>query len=133
MPGWPRPGKRCSSGRAAARLSEPQMILEESAVELATPTGTMRTYVYRPKGAGRWPGVVLYSEIFQRTGPIGRMAAMLAGHGYLVAVPEIFHELEPLGTVLAYDQAGADAGNRHKLEKPIGAHDSDARALLDHL
>lgn len=109
------------------------MILEESVVELATPTGPMRTYVYAPKAAGRWPGVVLFSEIFQRTGPIGRMAALLAGHGFVVAVPEVFHELEPAGTVLGYDPAGADAGNRHKIEKTTGAYDADSRTVLDHL
>jgi carboxymethylenebutenolidase len=109
------------------------MILEESETDLATPSGPMRTYVYRPKAAGRWPGVVLFSEIFQRTGPIGRMAALLAGQGFVVAVPEIFHELEPAGTVLGYDQAGADAGNRHKVGKTVAAYDADARAVLDHL
>ena len=109
------------------------MILEESSVEVSTARGPMRSYVYRPKAAGRRPGVVLFSEIFQRTGPIGRMAALLAGHGYVVAVPEIFHELEPAGTVLGYDQAGADAGNRHKVGKTVAAYDEDARAVLDHL
>ena len=93
----------------------------------------MRTYVSRPVAAGRRPGVVLFSEIFQRTGPIGRTAAMLAGHGFVVAVPEIFHELEPAGTVLTYDQAGADLGNRHKTEKTAAAHDADARAVIAHL
>jgi carboxymethylenebutenolidase len=109
------------------------MILEESAVELATSRGNMRTYVYRPKDARPRAGVVLFSEIFQRTGPIGRMAALLAGNGYVVAVPEIFHELEPAGTVLGYDQAGADAGNRHKVGKTVQAYDEDARVVLDHL
>lgn len=109
------------------------MILEESSVELVTPSGPMRTYVYRPKDAGKRPGLLLFSEIFQRTGPIGRMAAMLAGNGYVVAVPEIFHELEPAGTVLGYDQAGADAGNRNKVGKTVAAYDADARAVLDHL
>jgi carboxymethylenebutenolidase len=109
------------------------MILEESSVELTTSRGQMRAYVYRPKAVGQRPGVVLFSEIFQRTGPIGRMAAMLAGNGYVVAVPEIFHELEPAGTVLGYDQAGADAGNRHKVEKAVAAYDEDARVVLDHL
>ena len=109
------------------------MILEESSVELGTSRGPMRVFVYRPKAAGKRPGVVLFSEIFQRTGPIGRMAAMLAGNGYVVAVPEIFHELEPAGTVLGYDQAGADAGNRHKVEKTVAAYDEDASVVLDHL
>lgn len=109
------------------------MILEEASVDLPTSRGNMRTYVYRPKAAGPRPGVVLFSEIFQRTGPIGRMAALLAGNGYVVAVPEIFHELEPAGTVLGYDQAGADAGNRHKVGKTALAYDEDARVVLDHL
>ena len=55
---------------------------------------------------------MLFSEIFQVTGPIRRTAAFLAGHGYTVAVPEIFHELEEgPGVVLAYDAAGAERGN----------------------
>jgi carboxymethylenebutenolidase len=109
------------------------MILQQETTELTTPTGPMRTYVYRPVAAGRYPGVVLFSEIFQRTGPIGRTAALLAGHGFVVAVPEIFHELEPAGTEIAYDQAGAERGNRHKVAKPVTAYDADARAVLDFL
>jgi carboxymethylenebutenolidase len=109
------------------------MILLEEHADLATPTGPMRTHVYRPVARGRYPGLVLFSEIFQRTGPIKRMAALLAGHGLVVAVPEIFHELEPAGTELAYDQAGADKGNQHKVGKPVSAYDADARAALDYL
>jgi len=109
------------------------MILEESAVELETPNGVMRTHVSKPVALGRHPGIVLFSEIYQRTGPIKRMAALLAGHGFIVLVPEIFHELEPAGTVLAYDPAGTDSGNRHKVGKTVAAYDADARACLDHL
>src|SRR5262245_33395105 len=93
----------------------------------------MRTYVYRPVAAGRYPGLVFFSEIFQRTGPIKRFAALLAGHGFVVAVPEIFHELGPAGTELAYDQAGADRGNQDKVGKPVAAYDADARAAIAHL
>ena len=94
------------------------MILkEETAVDLATPTGPMRTYMFRPAAEGKYPAVVLFSEIFQATGPIRRFAAFIAGHGYIVAVPEVYHELEPAGTVLAYDQAGSDKGNADKYAK----------------
>ena len=106
------------------------MILQEESTELSTPTGPMRTFVYRPVARGRYPGIVLLSEIFQRTGPIKRTAALLAGHGYVIAVPEIFHELETAGTELAYDQAGADRGNADKIGKPVAAYDDDARAAL---
>jgi len=55
---------------------------------------------------------------------------MLAGHGFVVLVPEIYHEYEPAGTVLAYDQASADRGNALKTTKPLDAYDTDARAAL---
>jgi len=109
------------------------MILEESSVDLDTPTGVMRTHLARPVAPGRRPGIVLFSEIFQRTGPIRRMAAMLAGQGFVVLVPEIFHELEPAGSVLAYDANGTERGNHHKVAKTVQAYDADARACLDHL
>jgi carboxymethylenebutenolidase len=109
------------------------MILKDEVLEVATPTGPMRTYLYRPAAEGRYPGVVFFCEIFQVTGPIRRTAAILAGHGFLVAVPEVYHEFEPAGTVLAYDQAGADRGNALKVAKKVTAYDSDARAVLDAL
>ena len=108
-------------------------IIDSESADLTTPTGPMRTYVFRPVAGGRYPGLVLYSEIFQVTGPIRRTAAMLASHGFVVAVPEIYHELEPAGTVLAYDEAGAARGNRHKITKALSSYDSDARAVLDYL
>ena len=108
-------------------------IQEPAFIDLPTPTGPMRTHVYRPTAPGRYPGLLLYSEIFQVTAPIRRTAAFLAGHGFIVAVPEIYHEFEPAGTVLAYDQAGADRGNALKTSKEVSAYDADARAALAYL
>jgi carboxymethylenebutenolidase len=105
-------------------------IREPESIDLVTPSGPMRTYVFRPTAPGRYPGILLYSEIFQVTAPIRRTAALLAGHGFVVAVPEIYHEFEPAGTVLAYDQAGADRGNALKTSKELAAYDADARAVL---
>jgi carboxymethylenebutenolidase len=109
------------------------MIITEEFVDLSTPNGPMRTHITRPVAPGRYPGIVFWTEIFQVTGPIRRMAAMLAGHGYLVAVPEVYHEFEAPGTVLAYDQAGSDRGNALKYTKELASYDADARAALDHL
>jgi carboxymethylenebutenolidase len=108
-------------------------IKDNEFVELQTSTGPMRTFVFRPVAPGRYPGILLYSEIFQVTAPIRRTAALLAGHGYIVAVPEIWHEFEPPGCALAYDQAGADRGNALKLEKDLRGFDGDSRAALDFL
>lgn len=108
-------------------LREPEL------VELPTPTGPMRTLVLRPAAPGRYPGLLFHSEIFQLTWPIRRTAAFLAGHGFVVALPEIYHEYLPAGTVLAYDQAGSDTGNRLKTTKPLVAYDDDNRAVLTYL
>jgi carboxymethylenebutenolidase len=109
------------------------MTIQEEAAEIRTQAGPMRALVLRPSAGGKYPGIVLFSEIFQITGPIRRTAALIAGHGYLVAVPEIYHELDPAGTVLPYDQAGADKGNVNKVAKEISSYDSDARSALDYL
>ena len=89
--------------------------------DIPTPTGPMRLHLFRPVAAGRYPGILLYSEIYQITGPIRRMAAFLAGQGYLVAAPEVYHEFEKPGTVLAYDLAGTDRGNDLKFTKEVSA------------
>ena len=108
------------------------MILKGDLVQdIPTANGPMRTYFFRPAvESTQFPGIILYSEIFQMTGPIRRFATFLAGHGYLVAVPEVYHELEPAGTVLAYDQAGSDKGNYDKYAKELAAYDDDSRSLL---
>jgi carboxymethylenebutenolidase len=108
-------------------------IREPETIDLSTSHGVMRTLVFRPTGEGRFPGIVLWSEIFQITAPIRRTAAFLAGHGFIVAVPEVYHEFLPPGTVLAYDQAGADKGNELKYAKELASYDEDARVVVDWL
>ncbi|MGJ8690909.1 MAG: dienelactone hydrolase family protein [Thalassotalea sp.] len=107
------------------------MIIQKQTFDIETPTGTMRTYCYRPVVEGKFPTIIFYSEIFQQTAPIARSAAIMAGHGFVVLVPEVFHELNPIGTVLGYDDAGKDKGNNDKWAKPLEHHDSDTQALFD--
>lgn len=109
------------------------MIVVEEQVELTTAWGPMRTHVIKPAAAGKYPGIVFYSEIFQITSPIRRTMAQLAGHGYIVAAPEIYHEFAAAGDVFPYDQAGSDRGNTLKTTKELASYDADARAVLDHL
>lgn len=109
------------------------MTLTEDHVDLSTPTGIMRTHRVRPAAAGTYPGLIVFSEIFQVTGPILRTARLLASYGYIVVIPEIFHEFEPAGTALPYTPEGTDKGNRYKIEKDLAAYDHDARVALDHL
>ena len=108
------------------------MIIRSDEIEdLPTNDGrVMRLHIVRPAGTGRFPGVLFFSEIYQVTDPIRRLAAMVAGQGYLVAMPEVYHEYEPPGTVLRYDQAGTDRGNALKTTKTIAGFDADAKLGL---
>lgn len=110
------------------------MIVTSEFRDLATPTGPMRTYFYRPVTPGpkglRFPGLVLYSEIFQQTDPVRRLAIQFASQGYLVLVPEVYHEHEPAGTVLGYDDVGKNKGNSYKTKTKLATFDNDARVLL---
>src|SRR5687767_4386101 len=82
---------------------EPPVIVTDSFADISTPTGPMRTYFYAPQEPGRSPqpraGLALYSEIFQQTQPVRRLAITFASLGYLVAVPEVYHAHEPPGCV----------------------------------
>ena len=105
-------------------------------VELTIDTFPCRTYVAAPKSAGsgaKYPGILLYSEIFQLTGPICRTANRLAGHGFVVAAPEIYHRRCPPGLVIPYDDPGRMHGNFLAHSTPVADFDATAGAVFDHL
>ena len=109
------------------------MLIKSHIADLCTPTGVMRAYIYRPINTKKVSAILFYSEIFQQTGPIERAARFMAGQGYAVLVPEVFHELNPIGTVLGYDDAGRDKGNADKAVKDVQGYDTDNRAMIDWL
>ena len=64
------------------------MLITTEYVDIAAEGGAMRTFVAAPKRDGRYPGILLYSDIFQLTGPMIRSTTRLAGYGFVVAGPE---------------------------------------------
>jgi carboxymethylenebutenolidase len=59
-------------------------------IEVPTPEGVLPARLWRPAG-GSGPGLLLLQEIFGVSAYIRRRAADLAGLGYVVLAPEIFH------------------------------------------
>jgi len=94
---------------------------------------SMRTFVAAPRAPGPHPGVVFYSDIFQLTESTLRWCVRLAGYGFVVAAPEIYHRLEPPGTVLGFDDAGKARGQRDAESTPVANFDADIRAALAYL
>jgi len=116
------------------------MLITESHVDVPTAAGsqagTMRIFLFTPNIHGypnaRFPGIVLFSEIYQVTGPVARLGRQLASQGYIVAAPSSYHEFTG-PEALAYDGPGTDDGNKWKVEKQVAAYDEDAKLAVDTL
>ncbi|MDZ8187608.1 MAG: dienelactone hydrolase family protein [Nostoc sp. ChiSLP02] len=102
-------------------------------VELRVDDSLMRVYVASPKTPGLYPGIVFYSDIYQLGEPIIRLANYLAGYGYVVAAPEIFHRIEPIGQVIEPNDLGRMRGNDNARRTAIAHYDTDCRAVIEFL
>lgn len=110
------------------------MTIIQQYLDLPTPDGgIMRTFVAQPQAAGRFPGIVCYSDIFQLTGPMLRSCARLAGYGFVVAAPEIYRRLEPPGTAIPFDDDGRTRGLEDARRTAVANFDADCRTALDYL
>jgi carboxymethylenebutenolidase len=106
------------------------MVLTREYVDIPVDGRPMRTFIAAPRDGGPYPGVVFYTDIFQLTEPSLRWAVRLAGYGYLVAVPEIYHRIEPAGTVLEFDDEGKVRGQGDADATTVADFDADVDAAL---
>src|ERR1700729_1486743 len=109
------------------------MVIAEEYVDVPVGDRAMRTFLASPRAPGRYPGVVFYSDIFQLTDSTLRWCRRLAGYGFVVAAPEIYHRIEPAGTVLGFDDEGKRRGQADADATPVVDFDDDIRAALDWL
>ena len=109
------------------------MVVSREYAEIAVDGRAMRAFVAAPRAPGPHPGVIFYSDIFQLTEPTLRWCVRLAAYGFVVAAPEIYHRIEPPGTVLGFDDEGKVRGQRDAERTPVADFDADIRAALDHL
>jgi carboxymethylenebutenolidase len=102
-------------------------------IDLKVDDSLMRVYVASPKPAGKYPGIVFYSDIYQLGDAIIRLVNYLAGFGYVVVAPEIFHRIEPVGSVIEPNDIGRMRGNDDARRTLISEYDADTRAVIDFL
>lgn len=110
-----------------------QLIVNTENADLTVDGSAMRVFVATPKHEGRFPGIIFYSDIFQLTGPMIRAATRLAGYGFVVAAPEIYHRIESPGNAIPFDDAGRDRGLGNAARTTVAEFDADCRATLDWL
>jgi carboxymethylenebutenolidase len=115
---------------AGSHRERPGMTIETAFTDFRVGGSSMRTYVARPRAYGRFPGIVAFSDIFQLTGATLRAIDRLAGHGFAVFAPEIYHRLEPAATALPFDDAGKARGQADADATLVADFDADARTLV---
>jgi len=109
------------------------MKLREDEVRVPASGYEIRSVVIGPVGAGPWPGVLLYTDIFQLTESTLRTARRLASAGFVVCVPEIYPRTGLAGVVLEFDDAGKQAGLAGAAATTAAQFDEDRAAVLDYL
>src|SRR5207248_9091577 len=109
------------------------MIVATYYPEITVDNSPLRMFLAAPKieNKKKFPGIVFYSDIFQLTGPMLRACVRLAGYGFVVAAPEIYHRIERPGTAFAFDVAGRVRGMENVAKTEAGEVDADWRAVLD--
>jgi carboxymethylenebutenolidase len=107
------------------------MLLTETHQDVPTSHGPMRVRIFKPTINVAVPGIAVFTEIYQITGPVERFCRQICSQGYIVACPESYHEFLDLGTVIPYDVPGTDLGNRLKITKTLASYDEDATLVLD--
>jgi carboxymethylenebutenolidase len=109
------------------------MKVREEEVLVASPEGEIRTVVITPVGDGPWPGLLIYTDIFQLTESTLRSARRLATYGFVVAVPEIYPHGPLAGVALEFDDTGKAAGLAGAAATTTAQFDADRIAVLDFL
>ena len=109
------------------------MQIQKRNIGLIVDDSLMRVYVAAPEPEGQYPGILFYSDIYQLGRPITLLADRLAGYGYVVAAPEIFHRLEPVGAVIEPNDLGRMRGNDDARRTALAEYDADGLAVLEWL
>ncbi|MCW2503845.1 MAG: putative dienelactone hydrolase family protein [Actinomycetia bacterium] len=106
------------------KLREDEVLVPASGYEI-------RSVLLSPAGEGPWPGVLVYSDIFQLTGSTLRGARRIASAGFVVCVPEIYPRGPLAGVALDFDDAGKQAGLAAAAGTTAAEFDADRAAVLD--
>src|SRR5205085_4524678 len=78
-------------------------------VQIPVGAASMPAYLSRPSDDGKYPGVLVYQEIFGVNGHIRSVADRVAAEGYVALAPELFYRTAP-GVELGYDSEGLARG-----------------------
>jgi len=109
-----------------------------SEIEIGTRDGQCRSFVYRPRGTGPWPAVLVYMDGLAIRPAMLELGERLATYGYYVLLPDLFYRSGPYEPMNPREVFSDPEKRRILMEKffapatPANVM-SDTRAFLDYL
>jgi len=109
-----------------------------SQIEIKTRDGVCRSFVYRPRGEGPWPAVLVYMDGLAIRPAMLELGERLATYGYYVLLPDLFYRsgpYEPMNPREVFTDPEKRKILMEKFFAPATAANvmSDTRAFLDYL
>lgn len=121
----------------AATMAHAQATVDEKDVDIKTPDGVCDAALFTPKGKGKWPAVLIWTDIMGLRPAFRDMGRRLAAQGYVVLVPNPFYRKAKATETASLDFGKPD--DRAKLT-PLaqtigapGAVEGDAPAFFAYL
>jgi carboxymethylenebutenolidase len=101
------------------------MQISTTTIRLRTADGEMKCHQARPRGAGKFPAVLVIMEAFGLTDHIKDVTERLAAEGYVAIAPDLYYRESP--NVVGYDQLQAAIALMQRLD------DDEVVADLQHV
>jgi carboxymethylenebutenolidase len=109
----------------------------EQKIQIPTAAGSAEGILYRPGKDGRWPGVILYTDIGGIRASQEQMARQLSEEGYVVLMPNVFYRTSALPLFDFPRKFGDERTTKRlgELSSPLTAEaiESDASDYVDFL
>ncbi|MDY6939424.1 MAG: dienelactone hydrolase family protein, partial [Cyanobacteriota bacterium] len=89
-------------------------------------------YLAQPVGEGKFPGIVVFQEIFGVNEHIRDITDRIAKQGYVAIAPALYQRTAP-GFEIGYTEADVALGRSYKVQTTATELLGDTQAAIDHL
>lgn len=94
-------------------------------VAIRTQDGAMRAFTFTPDGQGPWPAVIFFMDGLGIRPALFGMCERLAGHGYVVLLPDMFWRAGPYGPLVVAEVLKDEASRQASFVRLMATTDAE--------